>query len=644
MGTHEFHMTNHPGYDIKEPDAFLDKYGSYVLTVMYLVKYGAMMPGLIHPPLGQSMLVSKIKDGPDHLNFVKKNIGQLVDEMITYLEKTGRSIDSSTNTTSNWNLRLADLEELRSYLEIHEESFPSELYQSKTHERDYSWMCNELQFERSVRHLKSAVSAAVGTYHEEPGKIDIKVPPNNVTEELYNSIVSICEIQGIDDEPSLTVNCGRLSLMIDSTQAVRHVSATVEQLSDLTSDDIEFIQKCNLTGITELRIKVTEYSEHKDKYKLAGVLEQSYKAKLIHIRCIGQHLPSVISMVLSEKERALQHGKESSPQSLKLSVQAMNPGWLEYDLSTTLTFSVSSTKFDMDTYVKLPGLLLFDSKAYWISDFVHQYGWTVCSWDTVGAFDDHLATLLDSSTQIHGSRLTCLVFQPHLLTSVGLDALDRVIHRSRGPVELGLYLYESLFSNRLKNALLALGRFGRRLKSLTLWSFELNTWLPHIMQEFPTRSSFPKLDNFTVRGSNINSVFPRDGVQWLAEMISTPPQPQGSFSNEGSSTRTQQATNPSATLTLLKRLTLYNVNLDPQDWTTLLKAIDFSVLEHLDFSNSRFTSPQMDVLIECMGSMDVTWISLKTLRLTGTTILAKADTDLLKARIRTVAPLTEIYT
>lgn len=318
----------------------------------------------------------------------------------------------------------------------------------------------------------------------------------------------------------------------------------------------------------------------------------------------------------------------------------MNSGWLEYDISTTLTFSVSSTKFDMDTYVKLPVLLFFDSKAYWISEFVHQYGWTVCSWDTVGAFNDHLATLLDSSTQIHGSRLTRLVFQPHFLTSVGLDALDRVICRSRGPVELGLYLYEGPPRNRLENAVLSLGRFGRRLKSLTLWNFELNTWLPHIMQEFPTRSSFPKLDDFTVRGSNINSVFHRDGAQWLAEMTSTPPQPQGSLSNEGSSTRTQQATNPSATLALLKRLTLYNVDLDPQDWTTLLKAIDFSVLQHLDFSNSKFASPQMDVLIECMGSMGVARMSLKTLRLTGTAILVKADTDLLKARIRTV----EIHT
>lgn len=305
-------MTNHQGYDIKEPDAFLDKYGSYVLTMMYLVKYGAMMPGLIHPLLGQSMLVSKIKDGLDHLNFVKKNVGQLVDEMITYIEKMGRSINSGTDTTSNWNLELADPEELKSYLEIHEESFPSELYQLETQERDYSWMCNELQFERSVRQLRGIVNAAVGTYHEEPGKIDIKVPPDNVTEELYNSIMSICEIQGFDDEPSLTVNCGRLSLMIDSTQAVRHVFATVEQLSDLTSDDIEFIQKCNLTGLTELAIKITEYSDDKDKYKLAIVLEQSYKAKLIHIICIGQHLLAIISMVLSEKEKALQHGKESS--------------------------------------------------------------------------------------------------------------------------------------------------------------------------------------------------------------------------------------------------------------------------------------------------------------------------------------------
>ncbi|KAK3809394.1 MAG: hypothetical protein J3Q66DRAFT_444096 [Benniella sp.] len=50
-GLYEVHLVTHPSYDLVDQDEFIDKYGSYLLTMMYMVKYGAKAGGLVAQPL-----------------------------------------------------------------------------------------------------------------------------------------------------------------------------------------------------------------------------------------------------------------------------------------------------------------------------------------------------------------------------------------------------------------------------------------------------------------------------------------------------------------------------------------------------------------------------------------------------------------
>ncbi|KAG0238184.1 hypothetical protein BGX31_003357 [Mortierella sp. GBA43] len=101
---HEVHLANHPGYDINNQDDFINKYGSYRLTMMYMVKYGAKARGLVvHQLLG--------------LNHV---IGE------------GENIGSIDDTSAHQWLDATELAKLKSHLKVmDEDSFSGGLRQMK---------------------------------------------------------------------------------------------------------------------------------------------------------------------------------------------------------------------------------------------------------------------------------------------------------------------------------------------------------------------------------------------------------------------------------------------------------------------------------------------------------------------------------
>jgi hypothetical protein len=50
---HEIHLAKHDGYDLDQPTKFFEQYGPYLLTMMYMVKYGIVAAGLIVPALAK---------------------------------------------------------------------------------------------------------------------------------------------------------------------------------------------------------------------------------------------------------------------------------------------------------------------------------------------------------------------------------------------------------------------------------------------------------------------------------------------------------------------------------------------------------------------------------------------------------------
>ncbi|KAK3825652.1 MAG: hypothetical protein J3Q66DRAFT_396597 [Benniella sp.] len=192
-GTCDIHMTNHPGYDIKNPKEFFGKYRPYILTTTYMIKYGAATFGFIVPPLAHSRLVARIEENQEYLASIKKNIGRLMDIAISYLEDTP-SIDRESSATSHWTLTLADQTELRSYLDdIEDEHFPGDLHLLTSQERHCAWMCREHRHEWIIHHLKDVVYAVGGTHSEDSKMITINCDTEG--ERLYDAMIKFSKLK-----------------------------------------------------------------------------------------------------------------------------------------------------------------------------------------------------------------------------------------------------------------------------------------------------------------------------------------------------------------------------------------------------------------------------------------------------------------
>ncbi|KAG0225583.1 hypothetical protein B0O80DRAFT_424233 [Mortierella sp. GBAus27b] len=655
-GSHRVHLTNHPGYDIKKPKEFFDKYSQYVLTMMHMAKYGAMASGFVVPPLTRTSVMARIGQDYKDIRVSKSNIEQQIDTMITYLGEMSRTADNDIHASQHSTLRNTNLEELKSYLEISEGAlFPSDLYQISAQQSslfklfqprrlDHSWVCIEHQHRRVIQRLKDV--AGKESYNDNPGKIDIKMESKNTNERLLNAIIDFTKLQWTNDKPSLTMDCGRFSLMVKVSVDLQAVIMTIKNLNGLDKGDIDFIQRCNLT-----RLEIENTPKTEDEERLTEIL-QCPKLKGLHIKCVAERSLAIINLVISVREKKLQDGESTGLRTLQVADAEM--GLFDLDRSmdidtdrdhvtTTLTFPEGSAKFDMDTCMILRSPK-FLAEGPWISNFLRQYGWSISSLNADWRLPDHLAVHLDNSTQIHGSHLAHLVFSPYSLTTAGLDAMDRVIKRSQSLVFTALdldWLHEGSQQKKIvpllrrHGASLNLIRLAGNLSMIKLAGNPMDRWLPQVADNFPTRRSFPALEKLVVHFHS-RQQFPQECVQWLVDMVSISPQ---ALLWTGAS---RQAESLTATSPLAK-LQLSRTNFSKREWERIIKAIDLSVLVELKIQKTNFSQEQLDLLLERITQVDTKPLPLEKLDLTDTDLLAVASKSSLRARILDVAPRVTVY-
>ncbi|KAI8350779.1 hypothetical protein B0O80DRAFT_126524 [Mortierella sp. GBAus27b] len=153
---HEVHLANHPGYDVVNSNDFFDKYGSYLRAMLHMVKYGIRTSGLLVPPLLGLCHMSSTNMGQHHLSFVKRNIGRLIDDMISYIDETINIPNGNNDTATHQSLSASELEQITLYLYIRDgSSITGDLCRLLTSKERCTWICNDhWSIEAGLRQLK----------------------------------------------------------------------------------------------------------------------------------------------------------------------------------------------------------------------------------------------------------------------------------------------------------------------------------------------------------------------------------------------------------------------------------------------------------------------------------------------------------
>ncbi|KAF8939692.1 hypothetical protein BGZ58_008987 [Dissophora ornata] len=207
--SHEIHLAKHDGYDIQKPDEFFEKYGSYVLTMLQMVKYGFIAAGIAVPVLGHLKLIEGIDSVQDNLDFTKLTIGGLVDESITFIQDQATDTLGTLKTTANKMelenqevLEGADLRQLQSYLSINDKSrVLGNLYRIVTSNGHVKWVCmdhhRDLYHQTAVKELKDSIEANRGEFVEEEGKVNIRFTSNILATQFFEVMVKARCVQDL---------------------------------------------------------------------------------------------------------------------------------------------------------------------------------------------------------------------------------------------------------------------------------------------------------------------------------------------------------------------------------------------------------------------------------------------------------------
>ncbi|CAO3572512.1 unnamed protein product [Mortierella alpina] len=233
MTTHYIHLAKHEGYDLDRPNEFFRKYGSHILTLLQMLKYGIIAAGFVVPPLAQLGLVEGIdKTCGDLVSSASGDKGGLdpkVDLAIQYLEDLAHGL---TDTPNSWNavgldnvdnldrgelpattgnsdaraqtqtqgplrnleaLEGADLRHLSTFLKINDESkVLGNLYRIVTHEGHVKWVCldhyREAYRDSSLKHFREAVESNGGNFEESKGRVQIRLSSSSTARQFLEAL------------------------------------------------------------------------------------------------------------------------------------------------------------------------------------------------------------------------------------------------------------------------------------------------------------------------------------------------------------------------------------------------------------------------------------------------------------------------
>ncbi|KAG0225323.1 hypothetical protein BGX31_007681 [Mortierella sp. GBA43] len=198
--SHHIHLAHHEGYDIQQSKDFFQKYGSYVLTILKMFKFGVSGTGLTVPAL--HLLVNKDATVRGTVRTLTNNIRTGMDRVISYIEKilNGQSEHEGLETLETFLIGKGSDKTL------------GDLYRIVNTENHVKWLCidhyREVHHENGAKTIRDSVHLAGGTFDEHVGRVDVTLDSNVQAERFYAALDKSKAVYGL-----------RLGVDLDQTQS-----------------------------------------------------------------------------------------------------------------------------------------------------------------------------------------------------------------------------------------------------------------------------------------------------------------------------------------------------------------------------------------------------------------------------------------
>ncbi|KAI1316804.1 hypothetical protein EDD11_009470 [Mortierella claussenii] len=259
-----------------------------------------------------------------------------------------------------------------------------------------------------------------------------------------------------------------------------------------------------------------------------------------------------------------------------------------------------------------------------LSDLLREHGSTIERLTIDEQFKEHHAVLLDTITSEHGSNLKAVRMYHEKLTPISCDSLDRVIDRSVHLKRFELRCNHLSTDEQKALAERLILRHRTRLNDLTLTCPDTKA-LATLTKAIPSRQHVPLLDTLSLDTGLQKAEYRPEVLEWVKKMVSSPPQPLQPSTMPPPKANTTVSDNLlqapqelTVTWTPLMNFNIQGIFLDPEQWETLIKALDFSFLEELGVGGTNFDMEQLQLLTDELPEPKKRLLPLRRLKLGGT--------------------------
>ncbi|KAF9926255.1 hypothetical protein BGZ67_008188 [Mortierella alpina] len=248
---HEIHLAKHEGYEIARPFEFFQKYGSYVLTILQMLKFGISVAGVAVPDLSHLVSANALDQAADSLQQLKCDIELGMDQVISYIQKIsgvdGGGIGEEVKE-KNAALEGADLRKLETFLKAKDgNKVLGNLYRIITDEGHIKWVCinhyRKINNKAAAKAFQRAVDEVGASFNENSGIVKVRLPSKELATHFYSALEKAKSVHELD--LSWDWECTRNDVEI-LTKALKRSSVPILQV-DLRGFQTHFGTKIHLT-------------------------------------------------------------------------------------------------------------------------------------------------------------------------------------------------------------------------------------------------------------------------------------------------------------------------------------------------------------------------------------------------------------